>query len=136
MACSGLHCAGCGGGSAAPVVAFAAFLGVDWVAAHLAEVIVTSAACGALAVAAVVALMRWADRRAARHAAAGPLMVTREVSAPMVNATVIPQVRRVEERPAIVNHYHIHFDPADREAARIVRTALPGTAGDAITEGK
>ena len=131
MACGGLHCAGCGGGSVAPVLAFAAFCGVDWVVTHIVEVAIVSATCGVLAVAAMVALMRWADRRDARHVAMGPLMVTRAAAAPVVTARVIPQVSQGTAPPAIVNHYHVHFDPADREAARIIRQALPGLAGDA-----
>src|ERR1700689_237836 len=79
MSCSGLHCAGCGGGSAAPVVAFAVFCGIDWIVTHLAEVIATSAVCGALSVAAVVALMRWAERRDARQAVRWRLLHVRDV---------------------------------------------------------
>jgi len=134
MACGGLHCAGCGAGSAAPVLALTAFLGVDWIVTHLIEVAIMSASCGALAVAAVVALMRWADRRDARYAARGPLLVTREAPA-ILTATVTPQVTQVTP-PAIEQHVHFHFDPADREAARIIRTVIPGQAGDATTEGK
>lgn len=108
-----------------PPVAFAALYGAVWVAEHIIEISIVSAACGALAVAAVVALMRWGDRRDARQAAGVELWHARE--APALAATVIPQVRRVEERPAIVNHYHINFDPADREAARIIRRAVTNT---------
>jgi len=125
MACSGLHCGGCGAGSVAPVVALTAFLGAGWVAEHLIEVAVVSAACGVLAVAAVVALMRWADRRDARLAARGPLMVTREPSTHALTATVIPQVTQQGTRPpAIENHYHVHYHAAD------------GQQAPAITEGK
>jgi len=116
------------------VLALTAFLGVDWIVTHLIEVAIMSASCGALAVAAVVALMRWADRRDARYAARGPLLVTREAPA-ILTATVTPQVTQVTP-PAIEQHVHFHFDPADREAARIIRTVIPGQAGDATTEGK
>ncbi len=135
MACSGLHCGGCGAGSAAPVVALTVFLGADWVAEHIIEVAVVSATCGVLAVAAVVALMRWADRRDARLAARGPLLITRGAPARALTATVTPQVTQATP-PAITNNYYIRIDPADREAARIIRTALPGMAGDALTERK
>ncbi|HTQ95004.1 MAG TPA: hypothetical protein VMK84_36470, partial [Streptosporangiaceae bacterium] len=77
MACAGLHCSGCAGGIGVPPVAFAAVFGLAWVTEHLIEVAAVSAACGVLSVAAVVALMRWTGRREARHAAMGPLMVTR-----------------------------------------------------------
>jgi len=132
MACNGLHCSGCAAGAAIPVWPLAAAYGLAWVAEHLVEVIAVSASCGILAVAAVVALMRWADRRDARHAAHGPLLVTRE--APALTATVTPQVTQGTRAPAVEQHVHFHFDPADREAARIIRQALPGMAGAIITE--
>ena len=133
MSCSGLHCSGCAGGSVAPVVVLVALEGGAWLVTHLIEVLAVSAACGVLAVAAVAALMRWADCRDARHAALGPLLITREPSRPALTATVTPQVKQGTTMSAIENHYHIHFDPADREAARIIR-AIPGIAGDAITK--
>ena len=133
MSCPGLHCAGCAGGASVPVVPLLAVYGLAWVAEHIIEVAIVSASCGVLAVAAVVALMRWADRRDARHAARYRLLVNRE--APTLTATVTPQVSQGTAAPAIEQHVHFHFDPADREAAPIIRTALPGIAGD-ITEGK
>lgn len=117
------HCAGCAGGSAVPVLALAALEGFAWVAAHLIEVAAISAACGVLAVAAVVALVRWGDRRETRHAAAHPLLVTRPAPATLT-ATVIPQVRQGTPPPAIERHVHFHFGPDDREAARVIRQAL------------
>jgi hypothetical protein len=75
--CEGLHCPGCqGGGGKAVAVGggiVAVVLAVEWVAAHAWEVLAVTTVCGALAVAAVVALMRWADRRKARHAARAPV---------------------------------------------------------------
>ncbi len=131
MSCSGLHCAGCAGGGSAPVLAFAVFYGVDWVVTHLVEVIATSAACGVLAVAAVVVLMRWADRRDARHA--GSLLITRAEAVPLVTARVTPPAVQPAAPPAIENHYHVHYHAADGSEPARVRTMLPGQAGDAIT---
>lgn len=137
MKCPGLHCPGCrdGGGKVIVIVGgiAAGMLAAEWVAAHAWEVLAVTAACGALAVAAVVALMRWADRRDARHAAEHPFLVARDAAA--LTATVTPQVTQETTRPAIVNNYYIRIDPASREAARIIRTAIPGQSGDAITEG-
>ncbi len=96
MSCSGLHCAGCGGGAGVPVVALLALEGAAWVAAHVIEVAAVSAACGALAVAAVAALMRWQDRRQAAFAACGPLLITRLDAAPL------PPPRRRELPPAVI----------------------------------
>ena len=141
VSCSGLHCAGCGGGSAAPVLAFAAFCGADWVVTHLAEVLVTSAACGALAAAAVVALMRWAERRDARHAIERPLLTVREAPAcgtrvpdPLTSAgrPTLPsrEPQAVQgapaPAPAIENHFHFHGADSEQYAARVIRQALAG----------
>ena len=91
MPCPGVHCAGCAGGAAVPVVPLAAAFGLAWVAEHLIEVAIVSAACGVLSVAAVVALMKWGERRDARHAAIWPLLAGREAPAPVLTATVLPQ---------------------------------------------
>jgi len=123
MACSGLHCAGCGGGSAAPVLALTAFLGVDWVAEHLAEVAITSAACGALAVAAVIVLMRWANRRDARQRAAASIWTIR---AEPVTGTRVPDPLPTAERSALpFRDLHIHLDgQSSTEQAAVIRQAL------------
>jgi len=121
MSCSGIHCAGCGAGAAVPPVALAGLLGLAWVAEHLVMVAAVSAACGVLSVAAVVALMRWQDRRQAAFVARGPLFITRADAAPLPSAG-----RR--ELPQVVNIY-----VADTAmAARVARQALPG----AVTEEK
>jgi hypothetical protein len=114
MSCSGLHCAGCGGGVGVPLVALMTLEGAAWVAAHVIEVAVVSAACGVLAVAVVVRLMRWQDRRQAAFAARGPLLVTRADAAPLP-----PPAGR--ERLQVVNIYVA--DPV--VAARVARQALP-----------
>jgi hypothetical protein len=116
MSCSGLHCAGCGSGGAAPVLVLAALEGGAWVAAHLIEVAAVSAACAVLAFAAVAALVRWGDRRDARQLAGPPLMVTRPDAAPLP-----PPVRR--ELPPVVSNY---FYVEDGPAVRVIRQALPG----------
>ena len=127
MSCSGIHCAGCGGGAAVPLAALLALEGGAWVAAHVIEVAVVSAACGVLAVAAVVRLMRWQDCRQAAFAARGPLLVTRPDAAPL------PPAAQRAELPPVINNYFYVADPV--VAARVIR-AIPGQAGDAITEGK
>lgn len=124
MACDGLHCAGCAGGMAVPPIAFVYAYGAAWIAEHLVEVAVTSSVCGALAVAAVVALMRWCDRRQIRRAAEHPIWTVR-AEAVSLAATATRQVTVRETAPAIEQHIHFHFDPADREAARIIRQAIP-----------
>jgi hypothetical protein len=126
MGCPGLHCSACSAGIAVPVVPFAAVFGLAWVGAHLIEVAAVSAACGILAVAAVIPLMRWAERRDARRL---PLWIAREAPA-AVTATVIPQVPSPVQ-PAIEHHHHgpvFNFYGPDGEAtaARIIRQALPG----------
>lgn len=128
MTCSGPHCAGCAGGAAAPVVPLVAFLGIDWVVTHLVEVAVTSAVCGALAVATVIVLMRWGDRRDERRAAEWRLLRAREVPQirHVVTDSVAPPVRPELESRAL----HLHFHGADADhAAAIIRQALPGRTG-------
>jgi hypothetical protein len=114
VSCSGLHCAGCAGGMAVPVVPLVAFLGLEWVAEHLIAVAAVSAACGILSVAAVVALTRWCERRETRAAARTTLWIAREVPA------ALPR----PDRPAIAP-VHIHFHGAgDGEQAEVIRRAL------------
>jgi len=132
MACSGLHCAGCAGGAAVPVVPLAAVFGLAWVAEHIVEVVIASAVCGALAVAAVVALLRWSDRMDARRAARWSLMTARP-DAPVITATATPQVTAPPVQ-VIEHHHFVHAITPDPVPA-VIRAAIPGQAGDATTEG-
>jgi hypothetical protein len=119
MACSGLHCAGCGGGAAVPAVLMFAAAGGAWVAEHLIEVAAVSVACAGLAFAAVAALARWSDRRAARSWAQRPAQLRAE------------PVRQVPAagRPAIGPVYHFNFYGAAGDThAAVIRKAL--TEGD------
>jgi hypothetical protein len=134
MSCPGLHCACCSGGSAVPVAILGTALGTDWVLTHLAEVAAVAGGSGAVAVAASVALLRWADRRDSRRA---ELWAVREMSHRAVTGmppggwevtagcdTEVPSA----ERPAIVyRDLHIHLDgiPAS-EQADVIRQALDG----------
>ena len=81
-ACGGLHCAGCGAGGGAPVLAFGAAYGFVWVTEHIVEVAITSAVCAVLAVAAVVWLMRLGERRGARQRAAASIWTVRPDALP------------------------------------------------------
>jgi hypothetical protein len=122
MSCSGLHCAGCGGGAAVPVVALVAFLGIEWVVEHLVEAVAVSAACGVLSVAAVVFLMRWGERRDA---------VRRQLWTVQADALPPRQIRHAVSDSARselgFRELHIHLDgmPSAEQAA-IIRQALPG----------
>ena len=125
MSCSGLHCAGCAGGIAVPVGPLLAVYGLAWVAEHIVEVVITSAVCGVLAVAAVVALMRCADRMDARRADAWRALHARE--APEV-VTVTASALPGSERTALgFRDLHIHLDghPSAEQAA-VIRQALNG----------
>ena len=130
MSCSGIHCAGCAGGAAVPVVPLAAFCGLAWVAEHIIEVGLVSAACAALAACAVMRLKRWTDRHDAERAARGTLFVTRAGAPP-------PQLAHAA-RPAIGPVYNFNFYGAAGDThAAVIRKAITGTAGDATaTEGK
>jgi hypothetical protein len=56
----------------------------------------------------------------------------------------VPEIRAIRadplpaaERPALgFRDLHIHLDLADREAVRIIVSALSGQAGEAITKGE
>lgn len=120
MRCPGLHCPGCrdGGGLVLVVIGIVAAAAVGaWLAAHVWEVIAVTAACAVLAVAAAVALSRWADRRGAPRGAERPFLVAREVPAAVSPAG----------RPALeVRELHIHLDglaPA-AEQVQVIRRAL------------
>jgi hypothetical protein len=130
MKCPGLHCPGCGDGSGQPVLygggALAAVLAAEWVTAHAWEVLAVTAACGALAVAAVVALMRWGDRRAARHAIEHPFLIT---------ARPVPEITRAgrpyleaSARAAIgpAREVHLHLNVMPDQLAAIVRHYTEG----------
>ncbi len=89
----------------------------------------------ALAVSLLIWRLRGVSVRKARYDAAYTAAFDRYRESRTVTATVTPpQVSQGTRAPAIENHYHIHFDPADREAARIIRTVLPGMTGEIITE--
>jgi len=135
MACSGLHCAGCAGGLAVPVVPVVSLLGFAWVADHLVLMAATSGACGVLAVAAVVALMRWQDRR---QAARGPLMVMRaevlsgaQICRPPTDSEARIRERLTDSSPAAIAPaaVHLHFHGmSTAEQAAVIRQAIPRDA--------
>ena len=125
MSCPGLHCPECAGGGAGAglgIAVLAALEGAEWLAAHLIEVIATGVVCGALAVAAAIALGRWADRRDARIAARWEFRYVREI--PAANPTAVPPA----DRPALgFRDLHIHLDGAHAaEQAHAIRQALDG----------
>ena len=148
MSCPGLHCPGCSEGQSLGILALAVVglwlldQTVQVVAEHIWEIGATVAACFALAVAAGMWLEARTERLAAGFAerrgiasradvdeltpAGVAYLLRREQDRAVLAATVIPQVTEGTAPPAIVNNYHIHFGPADREAARIIRQALPG----------
>jgi hypothetical protein len=125
VTCSGIHCAGCAGGAVVPVVPLAAVFGLAWIAGHLIEVAIVAAVCGALAVAAVELLARWSDRRDVRRAAARPLVYVRSVQ------VVTPASQPAAIAPALTVNF---YGPDSDMAARALFQAIPGHAGDAITE--
>ena len=107
------------------MVPLVAFLGLEWVAQHLAAVAAVSAACGVLSVAAVVALMRWCERRETRAAARTTLWIAREV----------PAAAPRPERPVIAPVVNLNFyGVPEYERAAIIRNALGPSEG--ITEGE
>jgi len=132
MRCPGLHCEGCGqhdGSSGAVVLVIGAAVVaaevLEWIAAHAVEVMAITAACVVLAVAAVVALVRWGDRRESRHATVRPFLTAREV--PGIG-NGLTGLAASAERPAIVyRDLHIHLDGVPgAEQVQVIRQALGG----------
>lgn len=124
MSCGGLHCAGCAGGMSVPIAPLLAVYGASWVVEHLAEVVSISAACGALSVAAVVALMRWCGRREARRDASRSLWTARPEAVEPRAAAALPR----QQQPAVGRgDVHIHFyGLPESEQAHVIRKALGG----------
>ena len=131
-ACPGLHCAGCGGGSAAPFLVLGGIFGAEWVIENIIAVAIVSAVCGILALAAVIALMRWADRRDAgravlwrtRYEALHPAVTPVAVTAPAPSALPFRDL-----------HIHLNGVP-DAAQAEVIRRALggnPNTEMDNLT---
>jgi hypothetical protein len=116
VSCGGLHCAGCIGGMAVPVVPAFEFYGIVWVVEHLVEVVATSAVCGALAVAVVVFLMKRQERREVMRAATQSLW--------NVRAEALPHPERRAVGPAVV-HFNFYGVP-EREQAAVIRRAIDG----------
>jgi hypothetical protein len=131
--------AGLGAGAAAVLVAMVLVLAV-WhrVSGAIADAVLAVAwavmlSVAGLVIAAAVYTFLWLRHRA-RHPAAlsGRQLVTAEVITPQPQAVTAPAAAAIEPPREV----HLHFHTADpAEAAEIIRTALPGTAGDAITEG-
>ncbi|HLK73845.1 MAG TPA: hypothetical protein VKU77_09390 [Streptosporangiaceae bacterium] len=106
------------------VAALAVVSAAEWVLSRLLWLLGATAVVFAVAVTAVWWLIRRQQRREAAHAAMRTFVTARVQAVPLSSAS-----RR--ELPA-ATHVHLHFGD-DAEAARIIRTALPGQAGDAIT---
>ena len=93
-------------------------------------VLAVVAASAALAVAAAIRIARGAERRGMLATASWPVQQ-------QLRAETVQELPR-QERPAIapqtVNIFNLGADAT--RAAALIRTAIPGKAGDAITEGK
>jgi hypothetical protein len=128
VSCPGLHCPGCSEGqslgilAAAVAAAVVADQAVQWVAERIWWIGGTLAVSFALAVAMSMALEALAARRAARFAARHGILSRADVILPGPVRAVAAEP--MPGRPAIENHYHVHYHAAD------------GQQAPAITEGK
>jgi hypothetical protein len=140
MSCPGLHCPGCSGGQSLGILAgvvavvIIADETVQWVAERIWWIGGTLALCFALAVAASMWLEGWNARREARFAAAHGILSRADVILPAPAATGLPRQQRLAVEPPAAVHIHFHGLP-DAEQAAIIRTALSGPTGEAITGG-
>jgi hypothetical protein len=145
MSCPGLHCPGCSGGqslgilAAAAVVLYVAAEAVAWVAEHIWWIAGTLAVAFVLAVAGCMALQAWTDRREAKFAARRGLVSRADVMGQTGGAyEAVAEVMPQRNAPAIAPPQLVInvFGTPTAEQAAIIRQALPGRAGGAITEGK
>jgi len=143
MSCPGLHCPGCTGkqslGAVAAVVAvvYVADRMCLWVAERIWWIGGTIAACFILATAASMWLERLSDARCARFGERHGIASRADVDE-LTPAGVAWLLAREQQRPAVGPAPVVNFNfyaAASPEQARVVRTVIPGTAGDAITEG-
>ncbi len=119
--CPGLHCPGCGDGDGAVVLygggaVVVAILAVEWIASHAWELLAVTAACGTLAVAAVVWLIRRQERREAVAAVERPYLIERDVP-----PAVDPAGHRAIG-PSVIN-LNFYGVPATQRA-EIIRSAI------------
>ena len=114
---------------------------LEWLLARIWWLIGGTVVLAAAVVAAYIALSRWTDRREARFAERRRAELAERPAAGLPQRPRPAAVEAAPQPPAIVNHYHgphltIYGRDGEEAAARIIRQALPGPAGDAITEGK
>jgi hypothetical protein len=97
-------------------------------------VLLTVAACGALAVAAALRIRAWSERRGTLATAQWPVQRLR---AEAVERDVPAAFPAAGARPAIGPVYNFNFyGPAGDTHAAIIRKAITGPPGDAAIEGK
>jgi hypothetical protein len=127
--------------AAAAGIAVVVIGALEWLLARIWWLIGGTAVLAAAAIAAYIALARWTDRREARFADRRRTELAAQAAAELPHRPRPAAVEAAPQPPAIVNHYHgpqitIYGRDGEEAAARIIRQALPGTAGEAITEGK
>lgn len=100
-------------------------------------VLLVVAACGALAVAAAMRIVRVTERRGTLATASWP--VQRQLRAEVVAEVPVREVPAglpPAGAPAIGPVYNFNFYGPAGDTAAVIRKAITGPAGDAITEGK
>jgi hypothetical protein len=134
MTCPGLHCPGCsscsGGGWLVRLAAlvFAVIEIAEFIAARIWWILGGTAVAIAVPVYIVWRLTRWQQHREAVHAVQRPFVTEREAPA------AVPSAARRELGSATVINVNIFTADAEESAARIIRQALPGHAGDETAE--
>ena len=143
MSCPGLHCPGCTGKQslaglvALAVIVYVAYEVFAFVACYIWWIIGALVVCFALATAASMWLERLSDARCARFGERHGIASRADVDE-LTPAGVAWLLAREQQRPAVGPAPVVNFNfyaAASPEQARVVRTVIPGTAGDAITEG-
>jgi hypothetical protein len=140
--CAGLHCPGCSEGQSLGIFGsvaagvLAADQTVQWVADRIWWIGGTLAASYAVAVAVTMWLERRADARGVRYAEQHGIASRADVEE-LTPAGVawLTSHEQPHALGATVIKLNIYTADAEASAARIIRTALPGQAGDEITPG-
>jgi hypothetical protein len=141
--CAGLHCPGCSEGQSLGILGsvatgiLVADQTVRWVADRIWWIGGTLAVSYAIAVAVTMWLERRADARGVRYAELHGIASRADIDE-LTPAGVAWLASRDQPRALGATVINLSFYGADAEASavRVIRQALPGQAGEAITEGE
>lgn len=125
---------GGGGGGALALIVAAVLIGSGAVAAVVRALELILVILGCAAGLTIVLCVAWAIWQARQDRPGRPIEARPVVQLPPEPRPQLEESHKPAIGPAREVHLHIHVADA-AQAAAIIRTAIPGTAGDATTEG-